>query len=570
MAAKTSSYLKYLPPVLWDNDSPSAPLSLGAFLLIFERFLTGLDDGPIAGASGAKYDPIQKVIADTVRLFQPHVAPAEALAWLAQWVALQFPKPPKPGQGPLSNDHDRRKAIAEIVPIYAQRGTTPGLARLLELYTLSQGQLRVVIDDGSKILLCRPIPGSLAPVSTLLSQTPLIAPQCMALCPDGNFCVGGFGLTPDAKAMQAGVWRLSRTGQYSDYVYVPKAPKEQPFIQVQPLDASNLAQNSPLAQPKAMAVDARRNPWGLYIVDVSPNLYWLTSPSFVDQAPLIANAAQLAPDPPRTPYPVAMVANSADNLWILDRGADPQLGNASTVIREVKVTPGTPPAFQSTLTHNIAPSIIEPLSMLLLPDGTLIIGDGRDQRTSPPTPADLLWVKPGADHFWPATSLLQDLGNANPLVAPTAIVQEDPTHLLVLDAGLKPITPDPTKPFAPLVAQPAAIYRVEIPMLAGSTAPPKIAPITQPAHLVYPSAMLRDAQGALYICDPGMPIVDRTDYKRRRMLPQGFTVYVHFPGAAADADNSFLLQSIADVIAEEKPVQSFAAVVSIGPILFVS
>ena len=42
--ADKSSYLQYLPPVLWEHDPPAPEFSLGAVLRIFEKVLTGIAD----------------------------------------------------------------------------------------------------------------------------------------------------------------------------------------------------------------------------------------------------------------------------------------------------------------------------------------------------------------------------------------------------------------------------------------------------------------------------------------------------------------------------------------------
>ena len=39
-----SSYLRFLPPVLWEKEPPAPEFSLGGMLRIFEKILTGLDD----------------------------------------------------------------------------------------------------------------------------------------------------------------------------------------------------------------------------------------------------------------------------------------------------------------------------------------------------------------------------------------------------------------------------------------------------------------------------------------------------------------------------------------------
>ena len=40
-----SSYVQYLPPVLWAGEDENAPFSLGGMLRIVEKVLTGINDG---------------------------------------------------------------------------------------------------------------------------------------------------------------------------------------------------------------------------------------------------------------------------------------------------------------------------------------------------------------------------------------------------------------------------------------------------------------------------------------------------------------------------------------------
>ncbi len=57
-----SSYLRYLPPVLWESPPPedrptdATRFGLGTFLLAFEKTLTGLDDDVVIrhGERGAR------------------------------------------------------------------------------------------------------------------------------------------------------------------------------------------------------------------------------------------------------------------------------------------------------------------------------------------------------------------------------------------------------------------------------------------------------------------------------------------------------------------------------------
>src|SRR5262249_27000667 len=154
--ANKSSYLQYLPAVLSANDPPPPAFSLGTMLLIFEKMLTGIDDGVTIGHGGRTYDALQNVITRLFRLYDPWTTPPQLLAWLAQWVALQFPA--------TWDEYQRRKITAEIVQIYARRGLKDGLDAYLDIYTVSARQPRSVVDDCSKILFAQPLPAQSASI----------------------------------------------------------------------------------------------------------------------------------------------------------------------------------------------------------------------------------------------------------------------------------------------------------------------------------------------------------------------------------------------------------------------
>src|SRR6516165_1529967 len=153
--ADKSTYVKYLPPVLWQNDPPAPQFSLGTMLKVFEKVLTGIDDGEAIVHGNHTHDPIQDVIARTFRLYQPWATPPTFLDWLAQWVALQL--------APIWDEYQRRRIISQIVPIYALRGLKDGLDQFLDLYALSARRPRAVIDDSDKVLFSNPAPGRFSP-----------------------------------------------------------------------------------------------------------------------------------------------------------------------------------------------------------------------------------------------------------------------------------------------------------------------------------------------------------------------------------------------------------------------
>lgn len=146
---RTSSYLQYLPAIL---QADASGVFLGRFLLAFEQVLSHrlLDDNqiqnlpataPVQGqpqAVRALFSPLglENILDQLYIYFLPQQsaqlgdagqAPADFLPWLASWVALT-----------LRNDWDettQRQFISQMVTLYQQRGTLPGLRQLLVLYT---------------------------------------------------------------------------------------------------------------------------------------------------------------------------------------------------------------------------------------------------------------------------------------------------------------------------------------------------------------------------------------------------------------------------------------------------
>lgn len=89
------------------------------------------------GDSVGKPPGLEARIAGIPDIFSPSRTRAEFLPWLSEWVALSQAEH-------LPKDQVRR-LIADIVPLYAQRGTKTYLARLLG-YFLPEG-LDIIIDE---------------------------------------------------------------------------------------------------------------------------------------------------------------------------------------------------------------------------------------------------------------------------------------------------------------------------------------------------------------------------------------------------------------------------------------
>jgi phage tail-like protein len=100
-----SRYLDYLPAMFSDNDF------LGRYLLIFESL----------------WEPIEQRQDHMDMFIDPATCPASFLAWLASWfdlpVARHWP------------ERRIRELLAEVMDLYRWRGTTYGMAQMIEIWT---------------------------------------------------------------------------------------------------------------------------------------------------------------------------------------------------------------------------------------------------------------------------------------------------------------------------------------------------------------------------------------------------------------------------------------------------
>lgn len=535
---EASSYLRYLPPALWEEPHPVPALPLGAMLRIFEKILTGIeDDAPThKGKHPTRHDSIEAVIDRLHRLFDPWQTPAHFLPWLASWVGLELP--------PVWDEYQKRKAIAEITRIYPRRGPKEGLDRYLDLYTVAATRPRITVDDSAKVLFAHLLPDQAARVHALVTQGPfiredktaahagLVSPQCIALTPDGDLLVGDSGMAIEPpQPVKPGLWRITRAGRYADVTGAPPKPR--------PLGQPGFTPGRPIA----LAVDERANPWSVYLLDANSKLHRLVSPG-LNQATTVTTQPPL-----QISLPVAMALSRAGQLLILDQD------------RGVTVVAGLGTGTPQALPRRVLTQVLEPRSLLVRSDGNLIIGDAREQNTAEgaePTPADLILVDRRDNQNWVERRLLESLpAGANPLVAPVAIVEEDATHLLVVDIGLKP-EPDANQPFRHDIAEPAAVFRVDL------GTPPSVARVTELGQFVYPKGLVLH-DGTVYLCDPG-----ESHFTTRRVwraLAHEFGVLVHFskrrePVAGRAQLQKDIMRDIEEIVHSQKPA---AALVSVIP-----
>jgi phage tail-like protein len=516
--AELSSYLRHLPPVLWRNDPAAPEFSLGTALRIFEKILTGIDDGVSVDHNGHSHPAITDLVARQYQLFDPWRTPPDFLPWLASWVGLEFPT--LQGQQ-LWDEYQQRKATAEIAGIDRLRGLRAGLNRYLDLFAVGQTRPRVTVDDGRRLLVTTPVPNQLAPLAALVTQGPVLAgglptgqvvseglirPWCVTPAPDGSLFVGDIGVPGIvALPLKSRVWRISATGRY-DLTGTPPRP--------QPLAPDTL----PLTQVVALTVRPAQSglPENLYVLDRSGKVFALPAPYVGVPA---AQVTTVAPGGNTTIWPVAMALDTNGDLLVLDRGDGPGTNNPPKIIT-VKLNP-------VTVTRKNLTTVLEPLSMVVRPDGKLVIGDGRSQE--PAGPAELSGNLVQVDRSstnWVETALLPA---ANPLVAPTGLVRAG-DRLHVLDAGLKPFSPPNVDPFLLEVAEPAAVYTVDL-----GASPARITPTTEAGDLSFPTGMAASG-GQLVICDPGQPEVAGLVPVWSRLLPCRFDVVIHFVDARLPTD----------------------------------
>jgi phage tail-like protein len=115
-----STYLQYLPAPFQGDPF------MARFLLIFESIL----------------GPIERTIDNIACYFDPRVAPAELLPWLASWVGLELDE-----NWPLAR---QRQLILWAASLHRWRGTRRALREHLRLYT---GRTPLIVEnfDGMRI-----------------------------------------------------------------------------------------------------------------------------------------------------------------------------------------------------------------------------------------------------------------------------------------------------------------------------------------------------------------------------------------------------------------------------------
>jgi len=512
-----SSWLRFLPPVLWESEPATTEFSIKTLLLIFEKLLTGIDSDGVAAA-----ESIQSIITRIPSLFDPQrtpgtstpVAPRAAnqaasfLDYLGGWVAAD----PPVNQAEWT-EFQRRKLTADMARITRDRGLRAGLDLQFSTYALEPTQPRIVVDDSRKILICTPArppladaptppPQRAARITTLIAQRPLVQPHALAVAPDRALFIGDMGTDSN--------WA---------------APQVQPGLYVLPAQLAP-PDDAPVTTPRAIQVGgwAADIPEVLVVDDDAPyNIHVVVGSGALQRLRSDDFTRTLLGTIPLT-FPLSMIYDSSPAkgaLIVLDSGTDS--GRARLFLISSVKRGGTP-----TISAPFAlTQVPDALSLLMLPNGNLLVG-GSSARGS--TDPGNFWVIDRSQGRNDPTKWLQIASPllasspANPLAAPTAMVREDDNNFLVLDGGLKSFYfPDPGNSFLRDIAQQSAVYRVQYQIASGLPVGSSITRVSEVGGLVYPTDMVSD-HGTLYIADPGVSF--NSSYRGNT---NAFGIVVHFP-----------------------------------------
>jgi len=135
MPSSPGPLLNHLPAIYHTSEALCTLLSVFESVLFGEGVKGSIPEGQRRSLS--ELLPLADRIATIASLFDPYETSRELLPWLAQWVALSH-------HSGLTEQR-QRQLLAEIVPLYAQRGTKRYLERLLEFF--QPENTTVVVED---------------------------------------------------------------------------------------------------------------------------------------------------------------------------------------------------------------------------------------------------------------------------------------------------------------------------------------------------------------------------------------------------------------------------------------
>jgi phage tail-like protein len=545
-ADRRSSYLKYLPEVVWSGQAAPDGFSVEVLLRVAETILSGIDRDPVAHG-GHTHDGIEALLDRLPLLFDPLRVPLRYLPWLGGWLGVE--------PSPTWEAHQQRRAVAGSVRAMAARGSPEGLLRTLEHYRTSGTRPRIALDEGARILFSTPTPGRAAPVHTLLGQGPylhrgahvvvaaypgLTDPGAIAGTPDGHLLLGDSGTVPGAGL---GLWRISRTGAYLDVSGAPPVPRP---LGAPPPEPGEDPPEEKLDDTRALVVEGDADRWDAYVLDT--NALFRFSSTDPDTLTRVAFRSDLdLTDTDLSPLESdAVVLDGPGHLMVVDRGG--------LVAIDLTTDPPVVAPHRGFTTADLVPGPLVTLGRhLVVADRRAQVNGEDPDMPADFRPADLVLIdRSHADPaLWTERRLLADPPpGGNPLVTPVALAMDGPAALLVLDLGLRPQAGEAIDPTYKVLAEPAAVYRVD---LAHTDDPQALAVtgverVTELGRLVRPNGMVVVA-GTVYISDPGQ-LVGEGDDPLVRNRPGHLALQVHFSRRRpADPDTGRTRRRIAHDIA---------------------
>ena len=481
--SEPSSYLRYLPPVVWQDDDPASGLSVGGWLRIVEKVLTGIPDDVALPHGDHEHAAVTDVIARVDTLFDPWRTPAPFLP-VARVVGRAAASRPSKGE-PIWDEYQQRRVTSRIAQAHRGRGLRSGLRTYLDLYAPGLIRARVAVDDGSRLLFAVPRPDEPAPIGVLVGQGPqlrgstvvaegMVRPWCVARASTGDFFVGDTGVPAAIPhvpvTLPNRVWQISPSGAYR-FTGVPPMPQP-------------TAPTSSSGRCLAIAVRPATGgaPETVYWVDSRGALLAVPAPFDAAKATAVATlTVRAAGNQPIPVTPVAMAVDVNGDLLVLHHGSGLGTPDPPRIVT-VKLGGADPTVSDRALT-----TVVEPMSLLVRPDGMLVVGDGGPQEpaTADDLHGNLVAIDRSTAPAWTEKALLPV---DNPLVAPTALAETGDGGLFVLDVGLKPFA-STSDPFVRAVAEPAAVHRVDL------GADPQVTRISEPGSMVFPTGWSATATG---------------------------------------------------------------------------
>ena len=491
MDYERSEYLEYLPPVFRDGSGSGLadPAFLAHFLLVFQKILTGVrgadgleDNVRIATSpTSPAYDPVEAVIDQLDRYFDPFRTDPAFLDWLASWVALEL--------RPDWSNSEKRKMIARMVHVWSRIGLKDGMYDLLDIYARDEIRPRVAIDDDEAVFQVVLRGDGPAQVSALAfaqvfdtgkKQVPILyRPSAIAVLPNQDSTQVRY-LVADAGVVAA------PSGHADASVNRPYPPPLRP---------------------------------GLWLLKPNGELdrsHWVQRPDFPDS--LIPTALNDGEANMVLSVPVAVLGLDQDYLLVLEQGVHYTIGKAAP-----------PCIYRYHRVINERTSVFAFNSETLPIDMILDIGGSSDvvivltiEGNGNPGLHIITMKDNASDQFI-------DLGKLN-LVTPTAIVQEAPDSFVIADS-----CDDGTK-------RPGALVRVILDsqrtrILSGTVGTPDP---DQHKLLIHPTSLIREADGRFLVCDTGFKTRSVAFYVRAMAEPAGLS-RVTFPAVSSTRNGTATL-----------------------------